>query len=1682
MMNLRSRISRQSNQRTVSTSARDRDSSDGLSASLRSCTPQSRPPAGSARSSSKGTKGAQKCSTPQAASISKRSAARRLGLRTRLPYLRPIPPLPASTSGESTSSSLRFVRRSLSSYSVPREVMMAHRASYTTIPEVLQRVKKLCNSARDSERDAPALVKAGSGIGARDRRAIRLAPLPFSGLTEDATAVIHDIEMVRDMLFSSLQSGSAADAMSALAPQDDSTGIHSRHARSTSLSSPGDLPCRPTGCGLFLSKKERKKAWALFLQKSTNAFALLVSACRSTLAMREPQVGSVLLMFLYNVLRHMSGDKQHKAVLLCDKLGIIRVCASVLQDRKPRLRPGDAVDAAAVASLRACEAAALLFTLQSTYNVKVWTAFRLSQSLEGTFACASFTFQLLEAEFAFYHASLELDFSRTTIEAASQEYTRKHTRKETLSALRRFQSRTQWTCTAFSHFCFTLFAFTGSPASAVDLGGRGAELCATAIAMCTFFLTQIAPILLVSVQYHVSPQTLLADVGPLTAIDAEHWAPSWVMRLLRRVEFMLLWCVALMQRLTSVDKVRLMSTEVALRFHVPRGMVLYLMPPSEQILQLRPRRECVHVILLLLSSLLGAERVATLQDMKDLGGLKGVVASVLALPEKSSHQWHHFYLQLCSMYGYTVLPSWPGHPACYVDERLPASLRLSFDAAKIIDDKWKRAEPMNSSAGAVDTRADASQAYSSSTQSPLAPCAGISTEIFLTPLTSPSLSPAGADRGDFRTNLLLVDTRPDVFSPELRSGEVDPASSLAAFDRSQLPWPFTDAAPPTTADGWYGASSRVDAAAEDAHLSVPLINVSQEDRVQVLRHHIARLALLDEEACDGSPTPHRHKVVFERLSSAPPGAAVDDRCAVERSADGVEFFSDYESGNLQRAIEVSDGEYDLILSWDTATNSYTQWFSFGMRHFTPGKTYRFNIVNMEKLSSTFNEGQKPLLLYVPDGATPPDSKAPRPQWIRTGEGIFYFGNAFLRPARAHYFGKNGETASAPTPSPLSTFPRPRSLPVNMCIPAPQLGSRAPPPIVAKKRVQAPSTAPAAPTALSPSLAAPSESATLKQKCYFTVTFSVTMPTSVAGTVYLANCFPFTYTELREHLTWLEREAGACPQRSLLSQCLCWSPGGVQVPLLTVTALRHGDTGEPCTADEIRRRPIALLVARVHPGETNASWVMQGLLDTLLCPRAGSAEYASHLCENFVFKVVPMLNADGVIMGNHRCSFAGADLNRDYVDPKAEHNPALYAMKQLLRYWTGEEKRQVVMFADFHGHSRAKNFLVYGCTVETIRGVAMHSPHKCRGVQGGGRRRHTRETPSKVPAGPEKMIAALLSQLFPSFSVAQSSFAVTKDKKGSARVVLYDEFGVRMSYGFEATMVGGLVCVPELLRASTGTNDDDAATSVSAVATQEVHYSPTVFRAMGDVFLRALSLLFQQWVVLTGLGADSVHSDRKCSASDILKCPALQLSWSMTAAAGGGRDPPKNPTSPSAREACVAPSRAGPYAAATRGERRGGSPTPAGAAVQPSEGGTALPVVPVAGQMEALDYLFMADSREGGALEEDEGVQGEEESSASSSDISFAEDSGDVDLEEDDLSATMSARQKRRRPADDEEAEDAGNASELSNHSSSSPSDSRSDDQDWSGFNSFAGSAAGDFGSNRSSVSSVDEEIPTNLFM
>jgi len=69
-------------------------------------------------------------------------------------------------------------------------------------------------------------------------------------------------------------------------------------------------------------------------------------------------------------------------------------------------------------------------------------------------------------------------------------------------------------------------------------------------------------------------------------------------------------------------------------------------------------------------------------------------------------------------------------------------------------------------------------------------------------------------------------------------------------------------------------------------------------------------------------------------------------------------------------------------------------------------------------------------------------------------------------------------------------------------------------------------------------------------------------------------------------------------------------------------------------------------------------MMKGVIDYLTGPTLS----ARVLREIFVFKIVPMLNPDGVINGNSRCSLAGVDLNRCWVEPNKITHPTIYYTK------------------------------------------------------------------------------------------------------------------------------------------------------------------------------------------------------------------------------------------------------------------------------------------------------------------------------------------------------------------------------------------------------------------------------------
>ena len=150
-------------------------------------------------------------------------------------------------------------------------------------------------------------------------------------------------------------------------------------------------------------------------------------------------------------------------------------------------------------------------------------------------------------------------------------------------------------------------------------------------------------------------------------------------------------------------------------------------------------------------------------------------------------------------------------------------------------------------------------------------------------------------------------------------------------------------------------------------------------------------------------------------------------------------------------------------------------------------------------------------------------------------------------------------------------------------------------------------------------------------------------------VYIAMCYPYTFTDTLRFLDKI-----CAPQESsniIRRTSLCKTLAGNNLDMLIVTNFKS-------TQDQIAKRKCIILTGRVHPGESNSSYVVEGLIQFLV----GTDEVAKILRDRFVFKIIPMLNPDGVIIGNYRCSLSSHDLNRQYINPSPKLFPECYAIK------------------------------------------------------------------------------------------------------------------------------------------------------------------------------------------------------------------------------------------------------------------------------------------------------------------------------------------------------------------------------------------------------------------------------------
>nr|CCA14438.1 APS kinase/ATP sulfurlyase/pyrophosphatase fusion protein putative [Albugo laibachii Nc14] len=257
-------------------------------------------------------------------------------------------------------------------------------------------------------------------------------------------------------------------------------------------------------------------------------------------------------------------------------------------------------------------------------------------------------------------------------------------------------------------------------------------------------------------------------------------------------------------------------------------------------------------------------------------------------------------------------------------------------------------------------------------------------------------------------------------------------------------------------------------------------------------------------------------------------------------------------------------------------------------------------------------------------------------------------------------------------------------------------------------------------------------------------------------VYFACLQPYTFTDLCEYCDNLEQDRERSPY--LKRSELCLTLAGNVCDLLTITSPARS-RGTPYD-----QRRIVVISARVHPGEANSSWMVKGMIDHL----TSSSFEAQVLREHYIFKIVPMLNPDGVILGNSRVGLAGWDLNRKWSNPVERLFPTVFHLKKLIA--SHQAHGRVAVYCDLHGHSLHHNIFMYGCY------------------------KHKLAARNFKVAGPTlgtdpRVFPMILAKDSPFFFYKSCDFRVHKSKLHTGRVVVHNELGVVHSYTLEASFCG-----------------------------------------------------------------------------------------------------------------------------------------------------------------------------------------------------------------------------------------------------------------------------------------------------
>ncbi|MBL4601313.1 MAG: hypothetical protein JKY84_01065 [Emcibacteraceae bacterium] len=157
-------------------------------------------------------------------------------------------------------------------------------------------------------------------------------------------------------------------------------------------------------------------------------------------------------------------------------------------------------------------------------------------------------------------------------------------------------------------------------------------------------------------------------------------------------------------------------------------------------------------------------------------------------------------------------------------------------------------------------------------------------------------------------------------------------------------------------------------------------------------------------------------------------------------------------------------------------------------------------------------------------------------------------------------------------------------------------------------------------------------------------------------VYFAYFAPYSYDRHQELVS------SAAMQDHVRLDVIGETCDGRDLDLLTI-----GEEGE--------EKKKIWIIARQHPGESMAEWLVEGLLGRLL---DNDDALSRELLNKCVFYVMPNVNPDGSIRGHLRCNAKGQNLNRDWDNPDPAISPEIYHLKNKM------DEKGLDLCLDVHG--------------------------------------------------------------------------------------------------------------------------------------------------------------------------------------------------------------------------------------------------------------------------------------------------------------------------------------------------------------------------------------------------------------